>query len=50
MRYQIADEQSDSGKRKPVIKMNWRRLEEVSEGDKFVAYLPGNRFAELWRV
>jgi len=44
MGYQYADDQDDPGNRKAVIKMNWRRLEEVGAGDRFVAYLPGNRF------
>jgi hypothetical protein len=44
MGYQYADDQDDAGPRKAAITRNWRKLEEIDAGDRFVAYLPGNRF------
>jgi len=48
--YQYADDQSDSGNRKSRITMNWRRIEEINSGDRFVAYLPTNRFSAVGSV
>lgn len=50
MGYQYADDQSDSGNRKSRITMNWRRIGEINAGDRFVAYLPTNRFFAVGEV
>lgn len=44
MGYQYARKGADTPARKAAITKNWRRLEEITVGDKFVAYLPGNKF------
>lgn len=44
MGYQYKKTGTDSPARKAAITRNWRRLEEISIGDKLVAYLPGNKF------
>lgn len=44
MGYQYADDQNDLPPRKAAITRNWTKLVDISPGDRFVAYLPGNRF------
>ena len=44
MGYQYARKGADTPGRKAAITKNWKRLEEITIGDKFVAYLPGNKF------
>jgi hypothetical protein len=44
MGYQYAKKGADAPGRKAAITRNWKRLEEITVGDKFVAYLPGNKF------
>lgn len=44
MGYQWKKRGADTPGRKSAITRNWRRLEEISVGDKFVAYLSGNKF------
>ncbi len=44
MGYQYAKKGADTPGRKSAITRNWRRLEEITVGDTFVAYLPGNKF------
>lgn len=44
MGYQYNKTGTDSPARKAAITRNWRRLEEIVVGDRFVAYLPGNKF------
>lgn len=50
MGYQYAHEQNDSGSRKGVITKNWRRLKEISPGDRFVAFLRGGKFFATGKV
>lgn len=44
MGYQYARKGNDEPGRKAAITRNWKRLAEFSPGDKFVAYVPGNKF------
>lgn len=44
MGYQYKRRGADTPARKAAITRNWRRLEEITVGDRFVAYLPGNKF------
>ena len=44
MGYQYARKGADTPARKAAITRNWKRLEEITVGDRFVAYLPGNKF------
>lgn len=44
MGYQYSKKGGDSPGRKAAITRNWMRLKEIKVGDKFVAYLPGNKF------
>ena len=44
MGYQYADDQNDPPARKAAITRNWRKLQGIAPGDRFVAYLPRNRF------
>lgn len=45
MQYQYDDEDSEfQGDSPAAITRNWRRLEEISIGDRFAAYLKQNRF------
>jgi hypothetical protein len=50
MGYQYAHDQSDSPARKAAITRNWRKLEEINAGDKFVAYLRGKGFFAIGTV
>lgn len=43
MGYQYNKTGTDSPGRKAAITRNWKRLEEIAEGDRFVAYLRGNK-------
>ncbi|CAN5537318.1 hypothetical protein BH11PLA2_BH11PLA2_16370 [soil metagenome] len=43
MGYQYQKKGADTPARKAAITRNWKRLEEITVGDKFVAYLPGNK-------
>lgn len=40
---QYANKGTDTPGRKSAITRNWKRLEEINVGDRFVAYLPGNK-------
>lgn len=45
MGYQYSPKKGqDKPGRKSAIARNWNRLKEIAVGDKFVAYLPGNKF------
>jgi hypothetical protein len=44
MGYQYVRRGQDEPARKAAITRNWKRLVEFSPGDKFVAYVPGNKF------
>lgn len=44
MGYQYARKGNDEPNRKAAITRNWKRLAEFSPGDKFVAYVPGNKY------
>jgi hypothetical protein len=44
MGYQYKRKGADAPARKAAITKNWRRLEEITVGDRLVAYLPGNKF------
>jgi hypothetical protein len=44
MGYQYASKGTDTPARKAAITKNWRRLEQITAGDRLVAYLPGNKF------
>lgn len=58
MQYQYADDAGNEhqGDKKPAISRNWNRLEQISSGDWFVAYLPkkrtttGNTFFAVGKV
>jgi len=53
MQYQYADDQGhvfQDGRQRAATTRNWRRMKEVEEGDRFVAYLPGNRFYAVGTV
>src|SRR5262245_26915876 len=43
MGYQYNKTGTDAPGRKAAITRNWRRLEEIAVGDRFVAYLRGNK-------
>lgn len=44
MGYQYSRRGKDDPSRKAAITRNWNRLAEISPGDKFVAYVPGNKY------
>ncbi len=44
MGYQYVRRGEDEPARKAAITRNWKRLGEFSPGDKFVAYVPGNKY------
>ncbi len=50
MGYQYARRGDDTPGRKGAISRNWKRLEKISPGDKFVAYAPGNRYFAIGTV
>ena len=53
MQYQYEDDHGNvfqGGKQKAATTRHWRRMKEVSIGDKFVAYLPGNKFYAVGTV
>ncbi len=51
MQYQYADDQNQhQGDRPASITRNWRQLENISEGDWLVAYLPKNTFYAIGKV
>ena len=37
-------------KQRAATTRNWRRMKEIEVGDKFVAYLPGNKFYAIGTV
>lgn len=53
MQYQYADDQGNvfqDGRQRASTTSNWRRMKEIKVGDKFVAYLPGNKFYAIGTV
>jgi hypothetical protein len=53
MQYQYADDQGhvfQDGRQRSATTRNWRRMKEIDAGDRFVAYLPGNRFYAVGTV
>src|SRR5262249_23750063 len=53
MQYQYADGQGhvfQDGKQRAATTKNWRRMEDIGVGDRFVAYLRGNKFYAVGTV
>jgi Domain of unknown function (DUF3883) len=53
MQYQYADDHGNvfqDGRQRASTTRNWRRMKEIKVGDKFVAYLPGNKLYAIGTV
>ena len=53
MQYQYSDDQGNEfqgGRQQAATTRNWKRLKEVQVGDRFVAYLRGNKFFAVGTV
>jgi hypothetical protein len=53
MQYQYADDQGhvfQDSRQRAATTRNWRRMKEISVGDRFVAYLLGNKFYAVGTV